>query len=122
MEIKSEVYLSDSTILPSSTWKHRTLDNVPGILGSMTELAASDTCTQAETADTDRIILVLIRKVIVTLGHRTNEYADALFWTEVANVIPNAHDRSVERQRDLATVWRQVVGNRVLDDLEQLLL
>lgn len=88
----------------------------------MAELAAGDTGTEREVANTDRVVLVLVGEVVATLGHGTDEDTDALLGTEVGNVIADSHDRSVERQRDLAAVGRQVVGDRVLDDLEQLLL
>lgn len=97
-------------------------DNVPDILSSMTELAAGNTGTQAETADTDGVILEGIGKVVASLGHGTNEDTNTLLRTQVLDIIPNADHRSVETEGDLATVWWQMIGDWVLDDLEKFLL
>ena len=59
------------------------LDDVPNILSGVAELAAGDTGTQAEVADTDRVVLELIRKGVVSLGHGTDKDTDALFLTKV---------------------------------------
>lgn len=53
-------------------------DNVPHLLGSMAELAACDTGTQAVVTDGNRVILEGVGKVIVSLGHGTHEDTDAL--------------------------------------------
>lgn len=88
----------------------------------MAELAASNTGGQAEVADTDGIILEGIGKVIATLGHSTDKDANALFRLELLDVVSDADDGGIETQGDLAAVGRQVIGDGVLDDLEQLLL
>lgn len=88
----------------------------------MAEFAACNTGGQAEVADTDGIVLEGVGKVIAALGHCTNEDANALFRLEILNVVSDADDGGIETQRDLAAVGRQVIGDGVLDDLEQLLL
>ena len=88
----------------------------------MAELAASDTGTEREVADGDRIVLVLVGKGIVTLGHRSDKDADALLGAEIGHVVADSHDGSVKGESDLAAVWGEVVGDGVLDDLEELLL
>lgn len=104
------------------TGRTRNLDNVPDILGGVAELAASNTGTKRVVADTDGIILELISERIVALGHGTDEDADALVRSKILYVVSNSHDLGVERQRDLAAVGREVVGNRVFDHLQKLLL
>lgn len=88
----------------------------------MTELAACNTGTEGEVADRNRVVLVLVGEAIVTLGHGSNEDTNALLGTEVGHVVTHSHNRCIEGQCDLAAVGRKVVGDRVLDDLEQLLL
>lgn len=88
----------------------------------MTELAAGNTGTQTETADTDGVILEGIGKVVTSLGHGTNEDTNTLLGTQVLNIVPNADHRGVETKSDLATIWWQMIGDGVLDDLEKFLL
>jgi hypothetical protein len=98
------------------------LDDVPDLFGSVTESAAGDTSTQTEVADTDGIVLELVCEGVVALGHGTDEDANALLGCEVGNVVAHADDGGVETEGDLAAVGREVVGDGVLDDLQQLLL
>lgn len=98
------------------------LDDVPDFLGSMAESAACDTGTQTEVADTDRVVLELVCEGIVTLGHGTDEDANALLGREVGNVIADTDDGRIETEGDLAAVGREVVGDGVLNNLQQLLL
>lgn len=88
----------------------------------MAELAARHTGTQTVVADRNRIILELISKRVSALGHGADKDANALLGAEIHDVVPHAHNGRVERERDFAAVGRQVVGDGVLDDLEQLLL
>lgn len=88
----------------------------------MAKSAASNTGTQAEVADTDRVVLELVGEGVVTLGHGTNEDANALLGFELGNVVAHANDGRIETEGDLAAVGREVVGDRVLDDFEELLL
>lgn len=98
------------------------LDNVPAILRSVTELAAGHTGRKRVVGNTDRVILVLVGECIIALRHGTNEDADALVGRQAANVIPHAHHLGIERERDLAAIGGKVIGDGILDDLEQLLL
>lgn len=98
------------------------LNDVPDFFSGVAESAAGNTGTQAEVADTDRVILELVCEVVVTLGHGTDKDANALLRSEIADVIAHTNDGSVETQGDLAAVGRKVVGDGVLDDLQQLLL
>lgn len=94
------------------------LDDVPDLFGGMAESAAGDTGTQTEVADTDRVVLELVCKGIVTLGHGSDEDADALLRCEVGDVVAHTDNGRVETEGDLAAVGREVVGDGVLDDLQ----
>lgn len=98
------------------------LYDIPDVFCGVTELATGHTCTQAVVADTDSVILERIRKVVAALCHSTDEDADALFRRKISDIVAHSDNWSIETQRDLATVWRKVVGDWVLDDLEELLL
>lgn len=96
--------------------------NVPHLLGRVAELAAGHTGTETVVADTDGVVLERVSKVIVALGHGTNEDGDALLGTQRLDVVLRTDHGGVETHGDLAAVGREVVGDGVLDDLEQLLL
>jgi hypothetical protein len=109
------------SLLVKKTEHHR-LDDVPDVLCRVAELAASHTGTKREVADGDGVVLVLVGEVVITLGHGSDEDADALLGTEVCHVVADAHDGGVKGEGDFAAVRGQVVGDGVLDDLEELLL
>jgi len=88
----------------------------------MTELAARHTSAQREIADTDRIILELIREVILPLSHRPHKHANALLRPKSTDVVSNPDDLRVETQCDFATIGGQVLRDGILDDFEELLL
>lgn len=88
----------------------------------MAELAASNTGRQAEVADTDGVILESICKIVAALCHGTDEDANALLWAKILNVVPHTDNRSIKTEGDLTAVGRQVISDRVLDDLEKLFL
>lgn len=96
--------------------------NIPNLFGRVAELTTRHTGTETVVADTDALILEGIGKVIVALGHGTDEDGDALIGLQRLQVVPGAHQGGFETHGDLATVGRQVVGDGVLDDLEQFLL
>lgn len=96
--------------------------DVPDILTGMAELAAGHTRAETVIAYTDRIVLERIGKIIPPLRHSTHKHADALLGTQRLDIILHPDDRRVETERYLAAVGRQVVCDRVLDDLQQLLL
>lgn len=72
------------------------LDDVPNVLGCVAEFAAGDTGTEGVVADTDGIVLELVRECVVALGHGTDEDTDALLRAKVLDVIPYSYDRCVE--------------------------
>lgn len=84
----------------------------------MAELAACYTGTKTVVADTNSIILEGVRKVILTLGHSPNKYTNALLGAERLKVVLASHNRGFVTERHFAAVWRQVISNGVLDDLE----
>ena len=88
----------------------------------MAELAASNTGRERVIADRDRIILELVRKVVVALGHGTNENADAFFRAEILDVVPYSDHRCIEGNSDLSAVRWQMVCDGILNDLQKLLL
>ena len=98
------------------------LNDVPGVLGGVAELGACHRGGEGKVADRDFLVDVLVGKVVVTLGHGTNENADALIWLQGLHVLADLDDWCVEGKRDLAAVWWEVVGDWVLDHLEELLL
>lgn len=96
--------------------------HVPRVFRSVAELAASNASRQAEVADGDGVVLVLIGEGVSALGHGTHKDADALLGTEALDVVPALHNRRVEGEGHLTAVGWQVVGYGVLDDFEQFLL
>ena len=88
----------------------------------MAKLAACDTGRKAVVADTDRIVLERVRKVVFALGHGANEDADGFFWADRFNVISDANNFSVEAECYFAAIEREMVCYGVFDDLEQLLV
>lgn len=97
-------------------------DDVPHLLRGMAELATGHTGTQTVIADTDRVVLEGIGKVIVTLGHGTHEDTDTLLGAEGLDVVAGPDDWSLETQGHFTAVGRQVIGDGVFDDLKELLL
>lgn len=98
------------------------LDDVPDLLGTVAEFGACYTGTETVVADGDGVVLELIGEVILALGHGADENADALVGVQVLDVLAHLDDRGVETKRDLAAVRRKMIGDGVLDDLEELLL
>jgi hypothetical protein len=100
----------------------QTLNNVPRFFGSMAEFATGNTGTQAVIADTDRVVLERIREVIPSLGHGTNEHADALSGTEGLNVIPDTDHGRIETKGDFAAIRWEMISDGIFDDLQQFFL
>lgn len=88
----------------------------------MAELAASDTGAQAVIADTDGLVFELVGKVVLSLGHGADEDTDAFGGGQGVDVVPYTDDIGVETQSDLSAIRWEVVGDGVLDDLQQLFL
>lgn len=81
------------------------LDNVPNVLGSVAELAASNTGRERVIADRNGVVLELVREVVIALGHCTYEDADALFCAKVLDVVAHSDHGCVEGQSNLSAVW-----------------
>lgn len=91
------------------------LDDVPYILCCVTKLTTSDTSTQAVVADGNLIVFEPIRKVILTLGHGTNENTYALVCAESLDVVLHSYDWALERQCDLPAIGWQMLCDGILD-------
>lgn len=98
------------------------LEDSPNILCCVAELAACNAGTEVEVADANAVVLDGVREIVVALRHGTNEDRDTLVLVETSDVVAQAHNLSVETESDLAAVGRQVIGDWVLDHLDQLLL
>lgn len=109
------------TLGPAST-EDPTSDDIPDVLGRVAELAARHAGAQAVVADADVIVDDAVGEVVASLGHRPDEDADALRVPQVGDVVLDPHHRRVEAQRDLPAARRQMVGDRVPDHPQQLLL
>lgn len=88
----------------------------------MAEFTAGDTGTQTVVTDTDGVVLKAVGKIIMALGHGTDENGNTLLGIQRLKVILSADNGGLETHGHLAAVRGQVVGDGVLDDLEQLLL
>ena len=88
----------------------------------MTKLAARHTRTQAIIADTNSIILEGVGKIIISLGHGADKDANTLVGAEGFDIVADADDGGIETHGHLATVGREMIGDGVLDDLEQFLV
>jgi hypothetical protein len=88
----------------------------------MAELTACNAGTEVKLANSDAVVFDVVGKVVVALGHGTYEDGNALALVEIANVVADTYDLGVEAERDLAAVGRQVIGDGVLDDLDELFL
>lgn len=58
----------------------------------------------------------------MSLGHGTDKDSNALLGTNRLKVVSGPHNGGLETESHLAAVGRQVVGDGVLDHLQQLLL
>lgn len=86
----------------------------------MAEFAAGNAGTEIELADGDAVILDAVGEVVTALGHGSDEDGDAFLGMQALDVVAHAHDLGVEAEGDLAAVGREVVGDGVLDDLDEL--
>lgn len=119
---KGNRYLVSLLVLSLSSLAGFRLHDIPHVFGSVTELAASHAGTKTVVADRDRVVLEFVGEVITALGHGADEHANALVWLQTLDVVARPDHLGFEGQRDLAAIGRQVVGDGVLDNLEQLLL
>lgn len=88
----------------------------------MAELAASHASRQTVVTDRDLFVHEFVGESIGTFSHRSDENTDALVRLELLHVFSDLHDFCVKTERDLAAVWWEMIGDRVLDRLQQLLL
>lgn len=98
------------------------LDDVPGIFCSVAKLGACHTSGETEVADGDLLVDKLVGEIVGSLGHGANKHADALIWLQCLHIFPNLDHRRIETESDLPAIRGEVIRNRVLDNLEQLLL
>lgn len=97
-------------------------EDIPNLFGSMAELAAGNTGTETVVADTDSFVLERIGKVIVALGHGTDENGNTLIGVQRLQVVLGTDHGRLETHGHLAAVGGQVVGDRVLNNLKELFL
>lgn len=102
-----------------TSWR---LDNIPDILDSIAKFATRYASAQAVIAYTDRVVLEAVGKIVVTFGHRTHKDANTLFRPEIRYVVFNPNHICVIAERDLTAIGRQVIGDGILDDLEEFFL
>lgn len=70
-------------------------DDVPDILSSVTELAASDTGGQGVVADGNGIVLELVGEGICSLGHGSDEHTYALLGAQILHIVSHSYHRRV---------------------------
>lgn len=58
-------------------------NHVPNVFSRIAELPARYARTQAKVANADSVVLDVVCKVVIALGHRADEHADALFRSQV---------------------------------------
>lgn len=105
-KFRPKIYSSPSSrLFPSIT----SLYNVPNVLAGVTEFAAGNTSAETVVADGDGVVLELVREIVASLGHGTDEDAHALLGTERLDIVVHTHDGGVETERNLAAVGREVV-------------
>lgn len=71
------------------------LDNVPGILGRVAELAARHAGTQTVVANTDRVIFKRIGEIVMPFGHSTHKDTDTFTRANRIDVIFDSDDWSI---------------------------
>jgi hypothetical protein len=88
----------------------------------MAEFTACYAGTEVELANGDAVVLDVVREVVVALGHGTHEDSNALALVEASNVVADTYDFRVEAERDLAAICWEMIGDGILNDLDELLL
>ena len=88
----------------------------------MAELAAGYTGRETEVADRYLLIYEGVGEVVRSFGHGSNKHTYALLLAQCLHVISNPHQWGVKAQSDFAAVRRQVIGDGILDDFQELLL
>lgn len=98
------------------------LDDSPDVFSGMAKLATCNAGTEIEVANTDRVVLELIREVVVSFGHGSDENCDALILVQSFDVVSHSNHLGVEAQCHLPAIGREVIGDWILNDLDELLL
>lgn len=81
------------------------LEDIPHVLGRMAELTARNAGTEVELTNRDAVVLDVVGKVVVALGHGTNKHGNALALVEASNVVAHSHNLRVKAERYLSAVW-----------------
>jgi hypothetical protein len=76
----------------SGIWPSLGLEDVPDILRGMTEFTACNAGTEVKLANSDAIVLDVVREIVVALGHGTNEDCNALALVEASDIIADTYD------------------------------
>jgi hypothetical protein len=105
-----------------SWWLLGGLEDSPDVFCGVAELAARDAGTKVKLADSYAVVFDVVGEVIVALGHGSNEDCYALVVLKSGDVVAYAHNFCIEAEGDLAAVRREMVGDGVLDDLDELFL
>jgi hypothetical protein len=100
----------------------RRLVDSPHVFCGVTKFAAGNAGTKVEVADSNAVVLQVVCKIITALGHSSNKDCYALILVEVRYVVAYAHNFRVEAECDLAAIGWKVIGNGVLDNLDELFL
>lgn len=98
------------------------LEDAPHVLSGVAEFTACNAGTEIELADGDAVVLDVVGKVVIPLGHGSNEDCDALILAETGDIVAHTHNFRVETECDFAAIGWEVVGNGILNDLDELLL
>jgi hypothetical protein len=100
----------------------RRLVDSPNIFCGVAEFAAGYAGTKVEVADSNAVILQVVRKVIAALCHGSNKDCYALVLVETLYVVAYTHHLRVEAECDFAAVGWKMIGDGVLDNLDELFL
>lgn len=88
----------------------------------MAEFAAGDRGRETVVADGDLLVDEFVREVVRAFGHCSNEDADALLVFQALHVFSYFDQGCIEGEGDLSAIGRKMVGDRILNDLEELFL
>ena len=99
-----------------------TSDDVPSVFARVAELAAGDTGAQTVIADGNRFVFEGVGKVVFPFRHGSDKHTNAFVSPKRLDVISYPHHIGVETERHLTAIRREMVGDGILDDFEQLLL
>lgn len=95
--------------------------NVPELFERTAELATCHRSTQWVVADTDLLVNNAVGKVILAPRHGTDEDSYRMRLGQCGQELGQPDGRRIAGKSELDGVHRQVISDRILDDLEQLL-